>query len=265
VRREQIIEVLRRALDPLAPVNAAWLGGSDAFGRADELSDVDLQVDVDDGYVAATFGAIEASLAAASPIVARLVMPMPTWHGHAQRFYRLRDTSEFTAVDVVVFERSDPRRYYNQTERHGSPLVLFDRIGVVGPVALDRGELGETLAGAVAAIHDRLPFTLPLVAKELRRGDALAALSAYHSYVLRPLVTLYRVRHTPARHQFGVRYTRDDLPADVQATLRELSFVADLEDLAAKLPRARRLLGELAASLLRSRPWEPGEASGGSS
>jgi hypothetical protein len=245
VRREQVVEVLRAALEPLAFVNAAWLGGSDAFGRADELSDVDLQVDVDDGRVAATFGAVEAALAAASPIVARLIMPMPTWHGHAQRFYRLRDTPEFTAVDVVVFERSDPRRYYNQAERHGHPLVLFDRAGVVRPVPLDPGELAATLARAVAGIRARLPFTLPLVAKEVRRGDTLAALAAWHRYVLAPLVELYRVRHAPARHDFGARYTRDDLPPEVQKTLVELSFVAGLDDLAVKLPRAERLLREL--------------------
>jgi hypothetical protein len=233
------------ALLPLAWVNAAWLGGSDAFGRADELSDVDLQVDVDDGHVAATFAAVEAALAAASPIVARLVMPMPTWHGHAQRFYRLRDTSEFTAVDVAVFERSDPRRYYNQTERHGSPLVLFDRSGVLRPAALDPAELRATLALAVAGIRERMAFTLPQVAKDIRRGDALAALDSWHRYVLAPLVTLYRVRHAPARHDFGARYTRHDLPPEVQGTLGELSFVADLDDLAAKLPRAERLLGEL--------------------
>ena len=46
MRREQVIELLHGALLPLAWVNAAWLGGSNAFGRADELSDVDLQVDV---------------------------------------------------------------------------------------------------------------------------------------------------------------------------------------------------------------------------
>jgi hypothetical protein len=63
--------------------------------------------------------------------------------------------------------------------------------------------------------------------------------------VVAPLVMLYRVRHTPARHDFGSRYTRDDLPAEVQETLRELSFVADLDDLAARLPRAERLLREL--------------------
>jgi predicted nucleotidyltransferase len=141
VRREQVIELLHGALLPLAWVNAAWLGGSNAFGRADELSDVDLQVDVDDGRVAATFGAVEAALAAASPIVARLVMPMPTWHGHAQRFYRVRDT--------------------------------------------------------------------------------------------------------PARHDFGTRYTRHDLPAEVQETLAELAFVTGLDDIAAKLPASERLLGEL--------------------
>jgi hypothetical protein len=245
VRREQVIEVLRDALLPLPHVNAAWLGGSDAFGRADELSDVDLQVDVDDGFVAATFGAVEAALAAASPILYRLVMPMPTWHGHAQRFYRLRDTAETCAVDVVVFERSDPRRYYNQPERHGRPLVLFDRAGVVRPVPLDPAELDATLAAAVAGIRERLPFTLPQAAKEVRRGDALAALGSYHRYLLAPLVMLYRVRHTPARHDFGSRYTRDDLPPEVQETLAELSFVADLDDLAAKLPRAERLLREL--------------------
>jgi hypothetical protein len=249
VRRAQVIEVLRGALLPLAWVNAAWLGGSDAFGRADELSDVDLQVDVDDGHVAATFGAVEAALAAASPIVARLVMPMPTWHGHAQRFYRLRDAAEFTAVDVVVFQRSDPRRYYNQTERHGRPLVLFDRAGVVRPGPLDQVELRATLAREVAGIRERLPFTLPLVAKEVRRGDALAALGLWHRHVLAPLVILYRVRHTPARHDFGTRYTRHDLPAPVQETLAELAFVTGLDDIAAKLPAAERLLGELLEEL----------------
>jgi hypothetical protein len=79
VRREQVIEVLRVALLPLGWVNAAWLGRSDAFGRADELSDVDLQVNVDDGHVAATFGAVEAALAALDSYRCYLLAPL----GHA--------------------------------------------------------------------------------------------------------------------------------------------------------------------------------------
>ena len=83
------------------------------------------------------------------------------------------------------------------------------------------------------------------MAKEVRRGDALAALASYHRYVLAPLVELYRVRHAPARHDFGTRYTRDDLPPEVQETLVELSFVRDLDDLAAKASRAEALLRDL--------------------
>lgn len=72
------------------------------------------------------------------------------------------------------------------------------------------------------------------MAKEVRRGDALAALGLWHRHVLAPLVTL-----------FGTRYTRHDLPAQVQETLAELAFVTGLDDIAAKLPAAERLLGEL--------------------
>ena len=42
---------------------------------------------------------------------------------------------------MVVFERSDPRRYYNQADGAATPLVLFDRAGVVRPVPLDQAEL----------------------------------------------------------------------------------------------------------------------------
>jgi len=87
------------------------------------------------------------------------------------------------------------------------------------------------------------------VAKEVRRGDALAALAAWQRHVLAPLVACHRIRHAPARHDFGSRYTGDDLPAEVQETLRQLSFVRDLDDLAGKLPTGERLLRQLLAEL----------------
>ena len=64
-------------------------------------------------------------------------------------------------------------------------------------------------------------------------GRRLAALGLWQRHGASPLVTLYRVRHTPARHDFGTRYTRDDLPAQVQETLAELAFVTGLDDIAA--------------------------------
>ena len=34
MRREQVVDVLRAAMEPLTFVNLAWLGGSDAFAKA---------------------------------------------------------------------------------------------------------------------------------------------------------------------------------------------------------------------------------------
>jgi hypothetical protein len=249
VDRNAIAGIVTDALEPHPWAGAAWLGGSDAFGRADELSDVDIQAIVEDDRVGDALDAVEAALAAVTPITDRLVMPMPTWHGHAQRFYRLRDASEFAALDLVVMRRSSPDRYHNETARHGRPVVLFDRIGAVSPAEPDPAGLTAALAARVAGIRERLPFTQPLVTKELHRGDGLAALAAYQRHVLDPLVVLYRIRHSPARHDFGLRYTRDDLPPEVQRELAELAFVASLEDLAAKVPRAQRRLLELLGEL----------------
>jgi hypothetical protein len=249
VERDDIIRVVTDALEPRPWAGAAWLGGSDAFGRADELSDVDVQAIVDDDRVGDAFAAVEAALEAVTTITARLVMPMPTWHGHAQRFYRLRDASEFAALDLVVMRRSSPDRYHNDPGRHGHPVVLFDRIGAVRPEPADPASTAATVAARVAWIRERLPFTQPLVTKEVRRGDALAAVAAYRRHVLDPLVELERIRHSPARHDFGLRYTAADLPAEVRRELRELAFVADLDDLAAKLPGARARLLDLVEEL----------------
>ena len=57
MRREQIVDVPRAAMEPLAFVNLAWLGGSDAFSRAD----VDLEVDtrMSDGKASAESRAVD--------------------------------------------------------------------------------------------------------------------------------------------------------------------------------------------------------------
>jgi hypothetical protein len=101
-------------------------------------------------------------------------MPMPTWHGHAQRFYRLRDTSELTAVDVVVFQRS------------GQPST--------------RPRCGAPLSGRSPAAAGGCRSPCPW---------------------------------WPRR------------PAAATPWRAKLSFVSDLADLAAKLPRAERPLREL--------------------
>ena len=83
--RAAIIQTLSAAVRADPDVRAAWLGGSDANGRADERSDVDLFLVVRPGSVDAVAERLETGLAALSPIRLRLRLPHPTWQPSLRR------------------------------------------------------------------------------------------------------------------------------------------------------------------------------------
>jgi hypothetical protein len=84
------------------------------------------------------------------------------------------------------------------------------------------------------------------VRAEAARGDAMAALGAYRAYTLRPLLEVIRVWHCPERYDYGPKYSRLDLPADVVARLERLFFVPDI---AAILERQAEAEGWFAATV----------------
>ncbi len=66
-----------------------------------------------------------------------------------------------------------------------------------------------------------------LVLKELNRGNAVEALSYYLSYILRPLVEILRMKHSPWHYRFFTTYVYYELPAEIVERLHRLYFVAD--------------------------------------
>ena len=85
--------------------------------------------------------------------------------------------------------------------------------------------------------------------KAILRGQHAEAMNAYWMTTIKPLVELLRMRHSPVRWDFGMRYLDRDLPAPLYDQVRDLAFVHDLKDLEAKLAIASAwgatLLGEL--------------------
>jgi len=248
VSREQIIECIRAATEPLDYVHAYYLGGSTAFGRDDEFSDVDAQLIVDDAQVERAFAAVELALGELSPIAHRLVVPEPAWHGHSQRFYNLRDASRYNQVDLFVLHYGrEP--YFNEIELHGQPYVIFDKDNAVHPVHMDRLLLRETLLKRLKLQVDKVEMFSYMVEKEFRRGHPLAALHFYQGLMLAPLVEVLRMQYSPFRHDWGVRYAHTDLPLEVHERLAELYFVRDLDELMEKFPLARAWFDEVVEQL----------------
>ena len=214
---------------------AAWECGSASFGRADEWSDLDLLVCVEDGKTADAVRAIEEALGA--QVRLKWQVPEPTWHGCWQAFYRFLGGSPFFMLDVCISERSKPWRL-TERERHGEPGVLFDRIGVAKATGIDRAELARTLRTKLEQLSLTLEMFADFPQKELNRERAIDAIHWYQQMVLGRLVTLLRMRHAPERHDFGARYLSFDLPREDALKLEALYYVRNADELRQKTQAA---------------------------
>jgi hypothetical protein len=220
--RHQIADALREQLARQDYIRTAWLGGSDATGRADEMSDVDLCLIVEKGRLEDAAEAIDAVLRSLSPIRAKYRMPFPTWHGFHQAFYQLADAHEHTMVDWVILEVGQAHPWF-EVERHGVPRVLFDKDGLVKPAHVDRAAIGAAVAKKVEDLRAKFVLFRHLPAKLVDRGLPVDAAHFYFALILRPLVDLLRCVHCPDRHDYGFRYVRDDLPREEYEALERLS------------------------------------------
>lgn len=255
--RDGLIAAIRAALEPLEHVSALFEGGSAAFGRADEYSDIDLVADVTPGEEDSVFAVLEDTLAAlvrralpdcAQPFLARKLVPVPAWHGMHQRFYKLAGVDEWLLLDIAL-RPADKPELFAETERHGTARVLFDKQGRIKPAPLDSAAQRERIAQRLAEIRENLILFGNFAEKECRRARSLDAVAMYHAMLLRPLVELLRMKHDPARHDYGLRYLDFDLPPDVHARLAALAYPASVDGLLAAQAQTREWMAELLSEL----------------
>lgn len=248
IARQQIIDAVHAALADLPYVSAAWLGGSQSFGRHDAWSDIDLQCLAPEDREDDVFAAVEAALERLSPIHTRFRLPMPTWHGSPQAFYRLRDADAFHMLDFLVMRAPFVAEFMEPT-RHGAPVVLFDRDGVLRPVPADPAVYRDKIARRLETLRRMYALFTPLARKETLRGNWIDAATSYQTFVLKPLIEALRMRHDPLRFDFGARYLPHDLPADVVERLTRLHLSGGPEALARNIADAEAWLGELLGEL----------------
>jgi predicted nucleotidyltransferase len=239
LQRHDLLPALVEALRSQDSVLAVWEGGSAAFNRIDEWSDIDLQAVVRDDAVDTAFTAIEHTLMSLSPIDLVYTVPQPSWHGHAQKFYRLRDTSPFLLIDIAVIKENSTSSRFLEPEIHGNARMYFDRADIVrtSPV-LDRQAFAHRLWKRVNDMRTTFALFQPVVLKEIYRGYAIDALSFYQNITLAPLVELLRMVYMPFHYNFRGRYLYHELPQDVVARLEKLHFITDLDDLRRKQQEA---------------------------
>lgn len=259
VTRQEIIDALARQLAEVSFIRAAWLGGSDASGRTDPLSDIDIQLIADDDRIEDTYDRVHSVLESLSPIELSFRFPTPTWHGHEQEILKLRDADPWAVIDLVIMARTNPDRFLER-ERHGEPLVLFDHDGLVVPVALDRARHLEKVRRRLQVLRTQFALFQAFVTKAALRRAGADAMMSYLTLSFRPLVELLRIRHCPDRYDYGPRYLDRDLPADVRARVEELAYVPSVDRVEEYRARAEAIFREN-LDALDAGEWSPGGGS----
>ncbi len=229
---------LTRAAEADPDVRCAWVGGSAATGGYDDWSDLDVVVLCTPGTAVAAYDRWLAQ-ARADFDVRDVWEPHSSWPHEwpdgRQGFLNLQDRPGLLEeptrlVDLVVVDLSDLHSHVDE-RRHGSLVVLHDPDGLL---VLEPEDTAAAMGQALEQVRQRRVTGEWLVNRALARGHVAEAVDLYLRFPLAGVVRLLRAEHCPWRHDFGLRYLREDLPPEVADRVEELvpgATTATLEEL----------------------------------
>ena len=212
---------------------ALWEGGAAANNRVDQFSDLDLIFCVEDDNVEESFRNIDFILSSVGKIKHRYRLPEPTWNGHSQCYYKIAEMPEYFFVDVVVIKKSASGKPL-ETERHGTPVVHFDKLNIVKNVSADTEEFRKKMRDRIEAIEASFPIYKAIVIKELYRQRSLDSL-AFFRILVGFYVELLGMKHRPFHYDFGLRYAHIEFPEEVQKDIVNFSYIINIEEIQKKL------------------------------
>jgi hypothetical protein len=227
--RRRLAQDLSKELRSCSSILAAWAGGSSANATSDRFSDIDLNILHADNE-SAVFQIVEATLRNISEITHIYNEPKSLWPDLTQKVYFLKDAPLHFFIDVAAFPESKPAILdeFMQTERHGSPVVLFDKGGRIRSFPVDEQALLQKQRRRLNEIAEAFPVYRKTVLKELDRGNAIDAFAFYYSGMLRPLIEVMGLIYRPYHFDFGFRHLKRSLPSDIYRRIEPLFFVANL-------------------------------------
>lgn len=243
--RDAIHEQLENNTDCLALAET----GSASFGRVDNLSDLDFEAIVKDSKTESVVNCVQSAIESVAKVERKYELPQPTWHGAWQAFYRIKN-HPLTMVDICIIEQSN-KWTLTEIERHGEPVVLFDKVGAIKPTHIKMVEIDDQIKTKIARIEPMFNMFNEFVDKEVERARLTDAMHFYIRMVLYPTIDVLRMKYDPARHDFSARYLSFDLPENVAKEVESFFFIQDSADLLKKKKRAVELFNHTIASILK--------------
>ncbi|MFN5381598.1 MAG: hypothetical protein ACK5WS_03810 [Alphaproteobacteria bacterium] len=237
ISRQQIIDSIHIGLKDMQQVQAIWLGGSDAFFRNDEFSDIDIRVLTTLKDTPAVFAAIDNVLNKIDEIVE---IHEPIISRYPNRYYKLKNASKYNIVDVV-FAFDETLAELLDAKRMGEPIILVDKQDVIKPHATSM-ELMDGFKSRLEDLKNQFRIGARLVVERaIKRQRFSEAVFFYNTRVMAPLVELLRNKYCPERQDFLLRYLQWDLPEDIAYAIDALHRISSFADIEHNLEKAEKM------------------------
>ena len=247
---KEITSILKEALDPLSFVYAFWFEGSFATGHADEYSDIDYWVDVDDDKVFEMLDIVEAALKKIGEIDAR----DENNNGHpklGQVVYHIKGTNPFLVLDFnwqLHSRNRDEYSYYNNDIVEGVK-VIFDKDNVVKIEEMDPQVFTNNRLSCITECDYKFS-QLFRVRKYIFRETFAECYAYYNNYVIVPLVTMLRLKYTPMYPHHYLLHISNHIPSSDLNRLEKLLQTSNLKDIEEAINDAEKWYNQLRNEIL---------------
>lgn len=203
--RQKVIKNLEKHLQERNDVYAFWVEGSIPQGYADEYSDMDFWLSVDDDKIFTIYDDIEQILAEIATIDFRYIVKNKGELG--QNVYHLQGMSEFLTIDINT--QGISRDVY-LVKGIDDAEIVFDKQNIVKfkqreSANIDIEAKRTKLQGFYAQMR-------PSLLKNVRRGKSLEALYYYHLF-LRYVTKFLRLKYGwHEKTDFDLKHIYRDIP-----------------------------------------------------
>lgn len=218
-------------------VHAMWIAGSVAEGYDDELSDVDLWIDIDDGRDKPMFGLIEKFLSSHGQLDINFGEDVSPPFSH--RVYHLAHMNPYHFIEVTLHSHSHKLGLFDSMRKI---KVLFDKDETTKYKPLDKVSYTKMLKDRQKFLIEKIGLGQMSVKKEITRGQFMDALHNYQFWLVEPIIELARIKYAPYKVTYGLKHGSRDLPKDTVAEIESLYIIKSLEDLSNKIVEVNTMI-----------------------
>jgi predicted nucleotidyltransferase len=233
----KIVDELKAKLDQNPTIHAMWIAGSVAEGYADELSDVDIWLDIEDGKDQDVFTLIEKLLGEKGEVDVNFSEGITPPFSHA--VYHVAGTNPLHFVEITLHSHSHKFGLFDSLRKI---KVIFDKDNTTQLEYFDETSYNKMLSERKTFLAEKIEVGKLSVEKEIKRQQFPDAMHNYLFWLVEPIIEIVRIKYSPLKITYNLKHATRDLPKEVVKEIESLYQVASLDDLNVKIRQVESML-----------------------